>query len=49
MKRDKIMKQTCCIRQCTNKGMLMYIACLCPNLVYVLFMQSLYYASNFLN
>ena len=27
----------------------MYIACLCPNLVSVNFMQFLYYTSNFLN
>ena len=32
MKRDKIRTQTCYIHQCTNKVMLMYIACLCPNL-----------------
>ena len=30
--RDKIGTQICYIHQCTNKGMLMYIACLCPNL-----------------
>ena len=29
--------ETCYIHQCTNKGMLMYIACLCPNLVSVHF------------
>ena len=49
MDRDKIGTQTCYMHQCTNKGMLMYIACLCPNIVSVHFMQSLYYTSNFLN
>ena len=37
MNRDKIGSQTCYIHQCTNRGMLMYIACLCPNLVSVHF------------
>ena len=37
MNRDKIGTQTCYIDQCTSKGMLMYIACLCPNLVSVYF------------
>ena len=37
MSRDKIGIQTCYIHQCTNKGMLMYIACLCSNLVSVHF------------
>ena len=37
MNRDKIGTQTCYIHQCTHKGMLMYIACLCPNLVSVHF------------
>ena len=35
MNRDKIGTQTCYIYQCTNKVMLMYIACLCPILVSV--------------
>ena len=35
MNRDKIGTQTCYVHQCTHKGMLMYIACLCPNLVSV--------------
>ena len=49
MNRDKIGTQTCYIHQCTNKVILMYIACLCPNLVSVfIFMQSLYYTPNFL-
>ena len=34
MNRDKIGTQICyIIHPCTNKGMLMYIACLGPNLV----------------
>ena len=37
MNRDNIGTQTCYIHQCTNKVMLMYIACLCPNLVSVHF------------
>ena len=37
MNRDTIETQTCYIHQYTNKGMLMYIACLCPNLVSVHF------------
>ena len=37
MNRDKIGTQTCYIHHCTHKGMLMYIACLCPNLVSVHF------------
>ena len=37
MNRDEIGTQTCYIHQCTNKVMLMYIACLCPNLVSVHF------------
>ena len=37
MNRDKIGTQTCYIHQCTHKGTLMYIACLCPNLVSVHF------------
>ena len=37
MNRDEIGTQTCYIDQCTNKCMLMYIACLCPNLVSVHF------------
>ena len=37
MNRDKIGTQTCYIHQCTYKVMLMYIACLCPNLVSVHF------------
>ena len=37
MNRDKIGTQTCYIYQFANKGMLMYIACLCPNLVSVHF------------
>ena len=53
MDRNKIGTQTCYIHQCTNKGMLMYIACLLhvcvPILSLSIFMQSLYYTSNFLN
>ena len=45
MNRDKIGTQTCYIHQCTNKVILMYIACLCPT-------QSClcsYYTSNFIH
>ena len=45
MNRDKIGTQTCYIHQC----MLMYIACLCPNLVSVHFYAIPIYTSNFLN
>ena len=33
--RDKIGTQACYIHQCTNKGIVMYIACLCPKLVFL--------------
>ena len=37
MNRDKIGTQTCYVHQRTFVGTLMYIACLCPNLVSVHF------------
>ena len=37
MNRDKIGTQTCYVHQHTFVGTLMYIACLCPNLVSVHF------------
>ena len=42
--RDEVGTQTCYIHQCTNKC----IACLCPNLVSVHFMQSQYYTSLYI-
>ena len=47
MNRDKIGTQTCYIHH-VLKGMLMYIACLCPNLVSVHFYAIPIYTSNFL-
>ena len=46
MNRDKIGTQTCIN---VLKGMLIYIACLCPNLVSVHFYAIPIYTSNFLN
>ena len=45
MNREKIGTQTCYEHQHTFVGTLMYVACLCPNLVSAI--QSVDYTSNF--